>query len=145
MTITAYAIQKFAEWIEQNFNDGSCLYSDCEGRDCFDAEKAVANYKKQMKGAVNESPSILVTYDNSKSDISTIICARYRDDGEAKICTGYTGENADELYKMVSEPGYLYDHDRKIIEKFAAFYDEHSYNYASSATIAFLRKKGKDV
>ena len=43
-------IRKFAEWIEQHFNDESCLYSDCEGRDCFDAEKALAKYEKQMKG-----------------------------------------------------------------------------------------------
>lgn len=63
---------------------------------------------------MSESSSILVTYDNSKNDISTIICGRYRHDGEAKICAGYTGESADELYKMVSEPGYLYEHDEKV-------------------------------
>lgn len=92
---------------------------------------------------MNELSSILVTYDNSQNDISAIICGRYRHDGEAQICAGYTGESADELYKMLSEPGYLYEHDIKVIEKFAAFYDEHSYNYASSAVIPFLRKKGE--
>lgn len=66
---------------------------------------------------MNELSSILVTYDNSKNDISTIICGRYMDDGEVKICAGYTGESADELYKMVSEPGYLYEHDKKLVEK----------------------------
>lgn len=93
---------------------------------------------------MSELSSILVTYDNSKNDISTIICGRYRNDGEAKICAGYTGESADELYKIVSEPEYLYEHDRNMIEKFAAFYDEHSYNYAASAVIAFLKQKGYD-
>lgn len=43
-------VRKFAEWIERNFNEVSCLYSDCEGRDCFDAEKALAKYERHHNG-----------------------------------------------------------------------------------------------
>lgn len=48
--IRADAIRKFAEWIEQHFNNDSCLYTNCDGYDSFDAEKALAEYEKEQKG-----------------------------------------------------------------------------------------------
>lgn len=48
-SIQEEAVRKFAEWVEQHFDDESCLYADCEGRDLFDAEKALVTYEKERK------------------------------------------------------------------------------------------------
>lgn len=64
---------------------------------------------------MNEKSIIWVAYDTSKTDLSCVVCTE-PNNGRAKMCVGYMGDDADELYKIVSMQGYLAEHDKKVRE-----------------------------
>lgn len=65
---------------------------------------------------MSEKPLILVAYDTTKTDKSYAACAELNSDGTVKMLTGYTGDDADEVYKIISEQGHLIKHDEEIRE-----------------------------
>lgn len=65
---------------------------------------------------MNKKSIIWVAYDTSKTDLSCVVCTE-PNNGRAKMRVGYTGESADELYKIVYEQGYLAEHDKEVRNK----------------------------
>lgn len=63
-----------------------------------------------------EYNSIGVGYDKEE-DISSITVMGKLPDGKIKMLVGYNDEQADELYRMVTEQGYLKERDREIYNK----------------------------
>ena len=61
----------------------------------------------------------IVSYDDNGEDMPCAVCMRQRRDGKISICVGYTNDNARELNRIVTEQGYLKEHDAEIINKFA--------------------------
>lgn len=57
-----------------------------------------------------------VGYDKEE-DISTITVMGKLPNGKIKMLVGYNDEQADKLYRMVTEQGYLKEHNRKIYNK----------------------------
>ena len=65
---------------------------------------------------MNEKSIIWVAYDKSETDLSCVVCTE-PNNGRAKMRVGYMGDDADELYKIVSEQGYLAEHDKEVRNK----------------------------
>lgn len=65
---------------------------------------------------------IWVAYDTSKTDESCVTCVE-PNNGMAKMLVGYFGSDADEVYKIVSEQGYLAEHDQAIKDKIIAQFE----------------------
>lgn len=62
---------------------------------------------------MSEKSIIWVAYDTSKTDLSCVVCTEPKN-GRVKMRVGYMGDDADELYKIVSEQGYLTKHDKDV-------------------------------
>ena len=62
---------------------------------------------------MSEKSIIWVSYDKSETYLSCVVCTEPKN-GRAKMRVGYMGDDADELYKIVSEQGYLTKHDKDV-------------------------------
>lgn len=68
-----------------------------------------------LKGAekMSEKPLILVVGDTINTDKPCVVCGE-ANKGTVKMLVTYIGNGADEVYKMVSEQGYLYRYNDEI-------------------------------
>lgn len=76
------------------------------------------------------SDVISVTHDKSETDFPATMCFIKKDD-KTKLVVGYVGDVATDLYKCVSEQGYIKDFIAKIqeeeCEKFAKWLEDRNY------------------